>query len=72
MVIDKINPMVLYIVMGQVVTMSSTVGDLTSGQTYYVRSKEAERLVAATQATKGTVRGPASNVLPAKTGKKGS
>ena len=58
--------------MSTVITMSSTVGDLTNGQTYLVRSKEAERYVAATQATKGTVRGPASNVLPAKTGKKGS
>lgn len=57
--------------MSTVVTMSQTVNDLTSGQTYVLRSKEAELLVAQSKATKGTVRGPASNVLPAKTGKKG-
>lgn len=57
--------------MSTIVTMSSTVGDLTSGQTYRVRSREAERLVANTQATKAAVRGPASNVLPSKEGKKG-
>lgn len=34
------------------VTMSSTVGELTSGQTYRVRAKTAERLVAAAKATK--------------------
>jgi hypothetical protein len=51
--------------------MSSTVGDLTNGQTYIVRSKEAERLVANTQATKSAVRGPSGNVPPSKTGKKG-
>lgn len=54
-----------------VVTMSSTVGDLTNGQTYIVRAKEAERLVAQSKATKSGLRGPASNVLPAKTGKRG-
>ena len=58
--------------MGTVITMSSTVGDLTSGQTYFVRSKEAERYKAATQCTLSTVRGPAANVLPAKTGKRGN
>lgn len=58
--------------MSTVITMTSTVGDLTSGQTYIVRSREAEKYVAATQATKSTVRGPAANVLPAKTGKKGN
>lgn len=58
--------------MGTVVTMSSTVGDLTSGQTYYVRSREAEKIVANSQGTKGSVRGSASNVLPAKTGKRGA
>lgn len=58
--------------MGNVVTMSQTVGDLQSGQTYYVRSREAERLVANTQATKNGVRGPSINVLPAKTGKRSS
>lgn len=58
--------------MSTVITMSQTVGDLTSGQTYVVRSKEAEKYVANSQATKGTVRGANSNVLPAKTGKKGS
>lgn len=34
------------------VTMTSTVGELTSGQTYRVRAKSAERLVAAAKATK--------------------
>lgn len=53
-----------------VVVMSSTVGDLTSGQTYIVRARTAERLIAATQATKSAVRGPAANVLPSKTGKR--
>ncbi len=57
--------------MGTVVTMTSTVGDLTNTGVYFVRSREAEALVAASHATKGTVRGAASNVLPAKTGKKG-
>ena len=55
--------------MSTVVTMSQTVGGLTSGQTYRVRSRTAEALVAATQATKSTTRGPASNVLPSKEGK---
>ena len=55
--------------MSQVVIMTSTVKDLTSGQTYRVRSRTAETLVAASQATKATVRGPASNVLPSKEGK---
>lgn len=54
-----------------VVTMSQTVADLTSGQTYLVRTREAELLVAQSKATKGTVRGSAANVLPAKTGKRG-
>lgn len=58
--------------MSTIVTMSSTVGDLTNGQTYRVRSREAEKLVANTQATKGTVRGAASNVLPSKEGKRGA
>lgn len=38
--------------MSAIVTMSSTVGQLTSGQTYRVRSKTAEALVRASQATK--------------------
>lgn len=57
--------------MSTVVTMSQTVADLTNGQTYIVRSREAELLVAQSKATKGSVRGPAANVLPAKTGKRG-
>ena len=32
--------------------MTSTVGELTSGQSYRVRAKEAERLVAQSKATK--------------------
>lgn len=55
--------------MSTVVTMSQTVGGLTSGQTYIVRSRNAELLVAASQATKSTVKGSAGNVLPSKTGK---
>jgi hypothetical protein len=58
--------------MGTVITMSQTVGELTSGQTFYVRSREAEKYVVATQATKGTVRGLAMNVPPSKTGKRGA
>ncbi len=56
--------------MSKIVTMSQTVNDLISGQTYRVRSKYAEALVAASQATKLTTRGPASNVLPSKEGKR--
>lgn len=52
-----------------VVTMSSTEGELTSGQTYIVRAKEYERLLAAGHATKASTRGPAANVPPSKTGK---
>lgn len=52
-----------------IVTMSSTVGELTSGQTYQVRAKEGERLIAATQASKASTRGPAANVPPTRTGK---
>lgn len=55
--------------MGTVVVMTSTVGDLTSGQTYYVRSRYAETLVAATQATKSPSKVVSAGVLPAKTGK---
>jgi hypothetical protein len=58
--------------MSTIVTMSQTVGELTSGQTFIVRSREAEKIVANTQGTKSTLRGPAGNVLPAKTGKKGA
>lgn len=46
--------------MGTIVTMSQTVGALTSGSTYFVRSKTAEKLVAASQATKVTNRKAAS------------
>lgn len=56
--------------MSNVVTMTSTVADLTNGQTYLVRSKTAESLVANSKATKGTVRGPAMNILPSKVGKR--
>lgn len=42
--------------MSTMVTMTSTVGALTSGQTYRVRSKTAELLVAQTKATKSQVR----------------
>ena len=58
--------------MSTVITMSQTVGELVSGNTYVVRSREAERYVAASQATKGSVRGIAQAVLPSKTGKRGS
>lgn len=57
--------------MSQIVTMTATVGDLTNGQVYRVRSREAELLVAQSKATKSAVRGPASNVLPSKEGKRG-
>lgn len=55
--------------MSTVVTMSQTVGTLTNGQTYRVRSRNAELMSAASQATKLTVRGPASNVAASKEGK---
>lgn len=58
--------------MSTIVTMSQTVGDLINGSTYIVRSREAEKIVANSQGTKSTVRGPASNVLPSKTGKRGA
>lgn len=58
--------------MSTIVTMTSTVGDLTSGQTYRVRSREAEKIVANSQGTKGAVRGSGSNVLPSKEGKRGA
>jgi hypothetical protein len=35
-----------------IITMSQTVGELTSGQTYRVRAKTAELLVAQSKATK--------------------
>ncbi len=47
--------------MSTIVTMSSTVGDLTSGQTYRVRAKTAERLIAASQATKANTKRVASD-----------
>jgi hypothetical protein len=37
--------------MSKIVTMTSTVGDLTSGQTYRVRSRAAELLVQQSKAT---------------------
>jgi len=57
--------------MSNIVTMTQTVNDLTNASTYRVRSKEAELLVAQSKATKSAVRGPASNVLPSKEGKRG-
>lgn len=57
--------------MSNIVTLSQTVGDLTNGQTFRVRSREADRLVANSQATKSADRGAKGEVLPAKTGKKG-
>jgi hypothetical protein len=42
--------------MSTIVTMTSTVGALTSGQSYRVRSRTAEQLVKASQATKTEVR----------------
>jgi hypothetical protein len=42
--------------MSTIVVMSSTVGALTSGQTYRVRSKTAEQLVRNTQATKSALK----------------
>lgn len=42
--------------MSTLVVMSSTVGDLTSGQTYRVRAKTAEILIKNTQATKSPLR----------------
>ena len=57
--------------MSNIVTMTQTVNDLTNASTYRVRSKEAELLVAQSKATKSVVRGPASNVLPSKEGKRG-
>lgn len=37
--------------MSNIITMSQTVGELTSGQTYRVRSRNAQAYVAASQAT---------------------
>lgn len=53
-----------------IVTMTQTVGELTSGQTYHVRAKNAELLVAAAQATKSGLKPIAANVPVSKTGKK--
>jgi hypothetical protein len=48
--------------MSTIVTMTSTVGALTSGQSYRVRSKTAELLVKNSQATKSnTKRAVSSN-----------
>lgn len=58
--------------MSTTVTMSQTVNELTSGSTYIVRSKEAEKLVADSNATKTGKRGNNAGVLPAKTGKRGN
>jgi hypothetical protein len=41
-----------------IITMSSTVGQYTNGQTYRLRSKEAEAFIKATQATKNHTRKP--------------
>lgn len=48
--------MLLYRGMSSIVTMTSTVGALISGQTYRVRSKTAELLVKASQATVAATR----------------
>lgn len=47
--------------MSTIVTMTSTVGALTSGQSYRVRSKTAELLVATSKATKATTKRVASD-----------
>jgi len=57
--------------MSTVVTMTQTVNELTNGQTYIVRSREADLLKAQNKCTVSAVRGAASNVPPSKTGKKG-
>lgn len=55
--------------MSSIVTMSQTVGNYISGSTYRVRSKTAEILVANSQATKLTKRGPNSGLAADKEGK---
>lgn len=42
--------------MSTIVAMTSTVGELTNGQSYRVRSKTAELLVAQSKATKTVLR----------------
>ena len=54
-----------------VVTMSQTVGELVNGQTYIVRSREADLMKAQSKCTFGTVRGAAAAVPVSKTGKRG-
>lgn len=53
-----------------VVTMTSTVNELTNGSTYVVRAKEAEALIANSKATKSGSK--VSAVPTAKVGKKGN
>lgn len=53
-----------------VVTMTSTVNELTSGQTFVVRAREAEALIAQSKATKSVSKPVA--VPTAKVGKKGN
>lgn len=52
-----------------VVTMTSTVDELTSGQQYRVRAKTAERLV---QTSKATIAHTVRKVAASKEGKKGA
>lgn len=53
------------------VTMTQTVNELTSGQTYRVRAKEAELLVAQSKATKATAK-KIVGVGTSKEGKRGA
>lgn len=55
--------------MSSIITMSSTVGELISGSTYRIRSRNAEIIIAAAHGTKLTTKGASANVLPNKTGK---
>lgn len=56
--------------MSTVITMSQTVNELTSGQVFVVRSREAEALIAASKATKSASK--VSAVPTAKVGKRGN
>ncbi len=55
--------------MSTIVTMTQTVGDLTNANTYRVKSRYAEGLVAANQATKSALRGAIANISVSKEGK---
>lgn len=56
--------------MAVAITMSQTVGELTSGQTFCVRAREAKLLKAQGKCTISGNQGASLNVLPAKTGKR--